>query len=114
MIDPAWEKGLYGYLWGKATFLECIPHAINGMHDHLHVILSIPPRPAVAATIGQLKHPFRTWSWSGSDYPHRKFLHFPAWLSALLYLAGMGRISMNIDNLYLIEHVPLFPQLAQN
>ena len=55
LIDPAWEKDLYGYLWGKATALECIPHAINGMPDHLHMVLSIPPRLAVAATIGQLK-----------------------------------------------------------
>jgi putative transposase len=55
LIDPAWEKDLYGYLWGKATALECIPHAINGMPDHMHMVLSIPPRMAVAAIIGQLK-----------------------------------------------------------
>jgi putative transposase len=55
LIDPAWEKELYGYLWGKAAALECIPHAINGMSDHLHFVLSIPPRLAVASTIGQLK-----------------------------------------------------------
>ena len=54
-MDPTWEKDLYGYLWGKATALECIPHAINGMPDHLHVVLSIPPRLAVGSTIGQLK-----------------------------------------------------------
>ena len=54
-LDPAWEKDLYGYLWGKAIALECIPHAINGMPDHLHIVLSIPPRLAVATVIGQLK-----------------------------------------------------------
>lgn len=55
LINPAWEKDLYGYLWGKASALDCIPHAINGMPDHLHVVLSIPPRLAIAAAIGQLK-----------------------------------------------------------
>jgi putative transposase len=55
LIDPGWGKELYGYLWGKATALECIPHAINGMPDHLHIVLSIPPRLAVAEVIGQLK-----------------------------------------------------------
>jgi putative transposase len=55
LIDPAWEKDLYGYLWGKATALECIPHAINGMPDHMHVVLSIPPRLAIAEIVGQLK-----------------------------------------------------------
>ncbi len=55
LIDPAWEKDLYGYIWGKATALECIPHAIGGMPDHIHVAISIPPKLSVATSIGQLK-----------------------------------------------------------
>ncbi len=55
LIEPAWEEELYGYMWGKATALECIPHAINGMMDHAHVVISIPPKIAVATVIGRLK-----------------------------------------------------------
>ena len=55
LIAPEWENDLYGYLWGKATALECIPHEINGMSDHVHVVISIPPKLSVATTIGQLK-----------------------------------------------------------
>ncbi len=55
LIEPAWESDLYGYLWGKATALECIPHAIGGMPEHIHVAISIPPKLAVAKIIGQLK-----------------------------------------------------------
>ena len=55
LIDAAWEPDLHGYIWGKATALECIPHAINGMSDHLHVALSIPPKISVATLIGRLK-----------------------------------------------------------
>ena len=55
LIDPAWEKDLYGYLWGKATAWECVPHAIGGMSDHIHVAISIPPKVAVATLIGKLK-----------------------------------------------------------
>ena len=55
LIEPAWEADLYGYLWGKATALECIPHAIGGMPDHVHVAISIPPKQSVATVIGQLK-----------------------------------------------------------
>lgn len=55
LIDPAWEKDLYGYIWGKATALECIPHAIGGMPDHIHVVISIPPKVSIAILIGQLK-----------------------------------------------------------
>ena len=55
LIEPAWESDLYGYLWGKATALECIPHAIGSMPDHVHVAISIPPKQSVATVIGQLK-----------------------------------------------------------
>lgn len=55
LIDPAWEKDLYGYIWGKATALECIPHAIGGTSNHIHVVISIPPKLPVATLIGQLK-----------------------------------------------------------
>lgn len=55
LIEPAWEAELYGYLWGKAVALGCIPHAINGMMDHTHVVVSIPPKLSVAAITGQLK-----------------------------------------------------------
>ena len=46
---------LYGYLRGKVSALDCIPHAIGGIEDHVHVVLSIPPRLAVANIVGQLK-----------------------------------------------------------
>ena len=55
LIDPASEADLHGYIWGKVTALECIPHAIGGMPDHVHVAISIPPKLAVAKVIGQLK-----------------------------------------------------------
>ena len=77
LIDPAWEKDLYSYLGAKAQALGCIPHAINGTANHLHLVLSIPPRLAIARAIGQLKsasshrlngeHPEGGFSWQ-SEY----------------------------------------------
>ena len=55
LIESVWEADLHGYIWGKTTALECIPHAINGMSEHVHVAISIPPKLSVATTIGQLK-----------------------------------------------------------
>lgn len=55
LIESTWEEDLYRYMWGKATALECIPHAINGMPDHVHVVITIPPKLSVATVIGQLK-----------------------------------------------------------
>ncbi|HSB01695.1 MAG TPA: IS200/IS605 family transposase [Anaerolineales bacterium] len=55
LIDPAWEKDLYEYIWGRAVTLDCIPHAIGGMPDHVHVAISIPPSLSVASLIVQFK-----------------------------------------------------------
>lgn len=55
LIEPAWESDLYGYMWGKATALECVPHAINGMPDHVHLVISVPPKLSIATLIGRLK-----------------------------------------------------------
>ena len=55
LIQPKWEDDLHGYLWGKADGLGCTPHAINAMSDHIHVVISIPPKLAVAEIIGGLK-----------------------------------------------------------
>ena len=55
LIESAWEADLHGYIWGKATALECISHAISAMSDHLHVVISIPPKLSIATLIGKLK-----------------------------------------------------------
>ena len=77
LIEPAWEKDLHIYLGAKARALECVPHAINGTANHVHLVLSIPPRLAVAEVIGQLKssssrrlnreHPEAGFAWQ-SEY----------------------------------------------
>ena len=55
LIELGWEADLYGYIWGKATALDCVVHAIGGMPEHVHVVLSIPPKLAVATIVGKLK-----------------------------------------------------------
>lgn len=55
VVSETWEKELYGYLRGKSIALECIPHAINGMADHIHLVLSIPPKYPISSIVGKLK-----------------------------------------------------------
>ncbi len=55
LIDTTWEKDLYEYIWGRAVTLDCIPYAIGGMPDHVHVAISIPPYLSIASLIVQLK-----------------------------------------------------------
>src|SRR3712207_1118124 len=46
---------LFTTIADKCRQLGCEVHAINGLDDHVHVVLEIPPARAVAAVIGQLK-----------------------------------------------------------
>ena len=55
LIQPSWENDLNGYLWGKANAIECTPHAINGVQDYIHVVISIPPKLAVSTVVSRLK-----------------------------------------------------------
>ena len=49
------EQKLYGYLIGKADHLGCIIHAIGGIEDHIHLVVSIPPKLSIAEFVKTLK-----------------------------------------------------------
>jgi len=67
LIHPALEYRLYPYLIAKAQSLGCIVDAVNGHEDHIHLVISIPPKLAVADVIQRLKgsssHDFLELSW---------------------------------------------------
>lgn len=46
---------MYGYILGKATALGCAVHAIGLMPDHVHLVVSVPPRVAIADCAQRLK-----------------------------------------------------------
>lgn len=55
LIQPNMEARLYGYLVGKAAELEVFVYAVNSCADHIHMIVSIPPKQAVADVVKHLK-----------------------------------------------------------
>jgi putative transposase len=69
ILLPDLEPGLYSCLRGKAISLDGTVHAIGGVEDHVHVVVSIPPRIAVAAFVGQLKGASSHWVNYLSGYP---------------------------------------------
>ncbi len=94
LIDPIWEKDLYGYIKGKAIALECIPHAIGGISDHTHVAISIPPKLSVAVVIGKLKG-------ASSHYINQKFAD-----GSFLWQAEYGVFSFSETSLpAIIEYI---------
>lgn len=49
------EPIIHGYLRQKAINLEATVFALNGTADHVHLVVSIPPKIAVSKFVGQVK-----------------------------------------------------------
>lgn len=54
-ITPEVEERLYAYIVNKAAELDVYVYAINGWFDHVHLVVSIPPKHAVAYVVKRLK-----------------------------------------------------------
>ncbi len=55
LITPTVEPKLYAYIISKAAELELYVYAINGCSDHVHLLVAIPPKHAVADVVKNLK-----------------------------------------------------------
>jgi REP element-mobilizing transposase RayT len=49
------QAKMYPYIVSKSQELECIVHGIGGIEDHVHLIVSIPPKLAVAQFVKNIK-----------------------------------------------------------
>jgi len=55
LLGPEIEPFAHGLIRGKAVELEAVVFALNGMDDHVHLVVSIPPKLAPATFIGKVK-----------------------------------------------------------
>ena len=55
LINPNKEVELYNYIIGKSDALRCIVHAIGGMEDHIHLVVSVPPTLSIADFVKNIK-----------------------------------------------------------
>ena len=55
LIEAAFEKRLYAYMVKKAAELGAFVYIINGTENHIHIILSIPPKTSVADLVKLIK-----------------------------------------------------------
>jgi putative transposase len=77
LIIPEIEIPLYTILAAKCRELECTPLAIGGIDDHVHLLVRLSPKIAVAQLVGQIKgasshavthaiRPAHFFKWQGS------------------------------------------------
>lgn len=74
-INEQNEKALYQYIWAFCQQQKCTLHRINGMPDHLHLLVEIHPSMAVSDFVKQLKNASHKWLEQHSDW----FPDFYAW-----------------------------------
>jgi putative transposase len=55
LITPELEPRLFDYLMRKARELDVQVYTIGGMPDHIHLVVSIPPKRSVSETVKGLK-----------------------------------------------------------
>jgi putative transposase len=55
LLSDAVEVQLYPYLVSKAAENGAYVYAINGWYDHIHMVVAIPPKHAVAEIVKRLK-----------------------------------------------------------
>jgi putative transposase len=55
LITPKIEKVLYPYFQTYIKKIKCDYYIANGMQDHVHIILTIPPRFSISDIIGKIK-----------------------------------------------------------
>jgi REP element-mobilizing transposase RayT len=55
LIQPETENRLYAHIVRKAAELDVYVYGINGWYDHIHLLVAIPPKHAVADVVKRLK-----------------------------------------------------------
>jgi putative transposase len=70
IISPDIRKSLFEYMGGIVREIEAVPVTINGMPDHVHLLVSMPPKLAVAVLVRVVKA--NSSRWVHEKWPARK------------------------------------------
>jgi len=55
LITPEIEQDLYDYITSKVLAQQCLMHGMGGVDNHIHLVVSIPPKLAVSQFVGAIK-----------------------------------------------------------
>ena len=62
LISHRWEAEMYRYLGGVAKGLKCLAIEINGMPDHVHLLVQFSPVVAISDFMRELKANSSKWA----------------------------------------------------
>ncbi|MBC7797854.1 MAG: IS200/IS605 family transposase [Pyrinomonadaceae bacterium] len=61
MIQKEWQADLHAYLGGIVKNLEGVPIEINGVSDHIHILVRLQPKIALSDFMRELKASSSGW-----------------------------------------------------
>lgn len=88
LIGPDLKLELHAYLGGLARELKGKALAINGMEEHVHLLVSLPPTVAIADALHIIKT--NSSKWVHEKWPQR---------SAFAWQLGYGAFSVSKSNM---------------
>lgn len=68
-ITEADKKELYAYIFGIIRNLKCHLIRMNGMPDHIHLLVDVNPTIALADLVKQIKQSSNYWIKSSGKFP---------------------------------------------
>lgn len=61
LLRAQWRDRLHSYIGGMLRNQNCIPEAIGGVEDHIHILTSIRPAHCLADLVRDLKKDATNW-----------------------------------------------------
>ena len=96
LIANAWREELHHYIAGACQNRKHHVIAVNGTHDHVHVLLGMNPSDSVATLVQSLK--VQSSRWVNGRYMHGKF-HWQSGYGAFSYMSSaVPKVKVYVDN----------------
>ena len=61
---------LYRYIWHYFNENKCVVYRINGVENHVHILLDMHPTLSLSTLIGKLKHDSSMWMTASGLFPY--------------------------------------------
>jgi len=63
------QTELFKYIWGIIKNKNCVLHRINGMQEHLHILIGLHPSIALADLVREIKTSSSNWLKQSEAFP---------------------------------------------
>jgi putative transposase len=62
VISSRWRNDMHGYLGGIITNIGCVPEAVGGVQDHVHLLLGLRATHCLADVVRDIKANSSRWA----------------------------------------------------